>query len=243
MDDLLLSIHEELGSVFPDLVVSGFIATDLNVAERQLEADPLHGLPLRSAGDSEGLTLEKLMQDSRIVSWRAAIARSGLKASTYKSSVEQLARRFLKGEMIQTPLQVVNLYCAISARHLAPLGGYDLSRLPRRTIEVRLGNPEQDRFQPLGGRAEEMPIRRTIPVYASGTEILCWAFNHRDSAVTCLQKQTRTALFLGEALTETQRVSLEAALCELKDRLSSLGAGIGPSVFVQHSGKPRETGP
>ncbi len=35
------------------------------------------------------------------------------------------ARRAFKGVAISTPLQLVNLYCAVSVQHLAPLGAYD----------------------------------------------------------------------------------------------------------------------
>jgi len=108
--------------------------------------------------------------------------------------------------------------------------GYDLERVDEkaasRDIVLRFAKPG-DHFEPLGGRPEDFPLRADIPVYACGTEVLCWAFNVRDSAATSLVEGTRSALFVGEALSEDQADRLLAAISELRATLESAGIAAG----------------
>ena len=64
-------------------------------------------------------------------------------------------------------------------------------------------------------------------MYACGTEVLCWAFNVRDSAATSLVEGTRSAVFVGEALSEDQADRLLAAISELRATLESAGLAAG----------------
>ena len=160
-----------------------------------------------------------------------AIAACGLKPSTYKSSPEQLARRTLKSGPVQTGLPLADLYCEVATRHLAPLGGYDVERLPADApIELRLARPETDVFVPLGGG--DMPLTDRVAVYAAGSTVLCWAYNCRDSRETCLTEDTDTGLFLGEAVTVRQQEALRVALDDLHGRLVRAGARVGPLMYA-----------
>lgn len=232
MSSITLELNPEISRRFPRVAVGGFLIEDLQLAAREIGDATEHVRQAREALGRAGLTLQNISNDQRVVGWRDAIGDCGLKPSTYKSSIEQLSRRFLKGDGVSTPLPVVNLYCAVSTRHMAPLGGYDIARLPSRRIELREGRPETDRFRPLGGRAEDMPIRPGVPVYASGDEVLCWAFNHRDSAETCLLSGTSAAVFFSEAVTFPQREAMAAALTDLASVLNAMGARPGPVVFA-----------
>ena len=220
---LTFSLSPALLDRFPDCRAGGFLVHGLRAAAARLaeEPEPLSAAALETAG----ITQQNLADEPRIQAWRRAIARCGLKPSTYKSSPEQLAARLLRGKGISTPLPVVNAYCAISIRHLAPMGGYDLRRLPEPAITLRLARPGEDVFQPLGGRAEDMPLTENVAVYASGSEVICWAFNHRDSARTCLEAETDEAVFFSEAVAPEQHAGLEAGLRELADFIRADGGG------------------
>ena len=131
---------------------------------------------------------------------------------------------------MRTGLPLVDLYCEVATRHLAPLGGYDVDRLPAEDIELRLARPDGDSFAPLGGG--DMPLADRVAVYASGSTVLCWAYNCRDSRDTCLTEDTDTGLFLGEAVTARQHRALRAALDDLAGRLSAAGAEVGEVVYA-----------
>ena len=178
---------------------------------------------------SQDVTIELVADHPLIRDWRTAIAACGLKPSTWKSSPEQLARRTLKSGPVQTGLALVDLYCEVATRHLAPLGGYDVDRLPGEPIVLRMARPD-DRFVPLGGG--DIPLTDKVAVYAAGSTVLCWAYNCRDSRETCLTEDTDTGLFRGEAVTARQHDALRTALSDLAGRLSAAGAEVGPVVFA-----------
>lgn len=217
----------EIAGRHPDILVGGLLATGLRGAAAA--APPLPD-DTAEALVSQDVTIELVADHPLVKDWRAAIAACGLKPSTYKSSPEQLARRTLKSGPVQTGLPLVDLYCEVATRHLAPLGGYDVDRLPPGEIELRLARPEADTFDPLGGGA--MPLTDRVAVYAVGSTVLCWAYNCRDSRATSLTEDTDTGLFVGEAVTARQHGALRAALDDLAGRLSAAGAEVGPVVYA-----------
>ena len=77
-----------------------------------------------------------------------------------------------------------------------------------------------------------MPLTDKIMIYASGDEVLCYAYNHRDSSVTSLTGETDNAIFLGEALTERQAIAIDAAFRELEATLVAAGARVTSHVSV-----------
>lgn len=232
---LTFSLSPSLLERFPDCRAGGFLVHGLQAAAARLGEEPV---PLSAAAlDAAGITQQNLADEPRIRAWRQAMARCGLKPSTYKSSPEQLAGRLLRGKGISTPLPVVNAYCAVSVWHLAPLGGYDLRRLPGPAVTLRLARPEEDVFQPLGGRPEDMPLTEGVAVYACGSEVICWAFNHRDSARTCLEAGTDEAVFFSEAVAPEQHAGLEAALHDLAGLLARNGAQV-EEIRIARSAEP-----
>lgn len=233
---LSLSIAPEIQARHPDVMVGGFVVAGLRAAVDGLGLD---------AGDSvaqvladQGARIEALAAHPLIADWRAAIAGCGLKPSTWKSSPEQLARRALKSGPVRTGLRAVDLYCEVATRHLAPMGGYDLARLPGTDIELRLARPGTDRFEPLGGE-REMALGDAVAVYAVGDTVICWAYNCRDSADTCLTAETDRAVFVGEAVTPRQHGPIRAALAELAHRLAEVGAQVGPAGFARTGNESR----
>ena len=218
------TIDKEIVGKFPEILVGVFRVEGLERASSALKNVDSLMQEATTTLQQAGLNVENVSNEPRIKDWRDAYSKSGLKPSTFKSSAEQLARRLLKGQGISTPIPIVTAYCAVSAKHLAPMGGYDVERLPGQSIALRLGNPQSDKFTPLTGKAEEMPITPSVPVYAIGPEVICWAFNFRDSANTCLTEATKNAVFFSEAVTTQQQEAAKNGLLELKNLLSTSGA-------------------
>ena len=242
MPDRSLVIAGEIAGRHPDILVGGLLASDLRAAAQAVAAHPLPDDTVRALVDQD-VTIELVADHPLIKDWRSAIAGCGLKPSTYKSSPEQLARRALKSGPVRTGLALVDLYCEVATRHLAPLGGYDVDRLPPEEIRLRLADPAGDTFAPLGGREADMPLTDRVAVYASGSTVLCWAYNCRDSRETCLTEDTDTGLFLGEAVTARQHGALRAALDDLAGRLAAAGATVGPVVYADRDRPEVEVAP
>ena len=237
-----LSLAPEVLERHPDLLVGGVLTSGLRAAASALAGR--QDVDLRHELAARGLTPETIAADPLVADWRAAIAASGLKPSTYKSSPEQLARRTLKSGPVRTGLPLVDVYCDVATRHLAPLGGYDVDRLPGTDVAVRFADAEVDRFVPLGGKEGDMPLSAGVVVYAAGHTVLCWAFNCRDSRETCLTEDTDTGLFLGEAVSVRQQEPLRAALVELARCLQEAGATVGSIAYADAGTPARQlTGP
>jgi DNA/RNA-binding domain of Phe-tRNA-synthetase-like protein len=232
MPSRTLVIAGEVAGRHPDILVGGLLATGLRNAASA--APPLPD-DTAKALVAQDVTIELVADHPLIKDWRSAVASCGLKPSTYKSSPEQLARRTLKSGPVRTGLPLVDLYCEVATRHLAPLGGYDVDRLPPGDVELRLGR-EGDTFDPLGGG--QMPLNGQVVVYAVGSTVVCWAYNCRDSRATCLTEDTDTGLFLGEAVTARQHGALRAALDDLSGRLTAAGARVGEVAYAD-AGHPR----
>lgn len=225
-----LEIDQEVGSLFPDVVVGGFLVDHLDRLDATADVEGL----VREVQQSLLSTLvtnDGLMRDLRVIDWRWAIARSGLRASSFRGSVEQLGRRFLRGEAFSTPLAAVTAYCAFSAQHLAPLGAYDWDRLPLPQIRLRLCR-DGDTYEPLAGRAHEMPLTKDLVVYGCGDEIISYAWNVRDSARSCLLPGTRRGVFIGEAATASQQQASASALIAVAHWLATHGVSVGPVTYA-----------
>jgi DNA/RNA-binding domain of Phe-tRNA-synthetase-like protein len=68
----------------------------------------------------------------------------------------------------------------------APVGAYDVKKLPTDEVVLRRCRPEIDGYQPLGATQDGFPLLPGLMVYAAGNNVLCWGFNHRDSQLTAL---------------------------------------------------------
>lgn len=212
-----VSIAEEVWERFPEVLVGGFVVVGLQALEPGSWARPA--------------SLEIGPDHENVQAWRQAIGACGLKPSRYKSSVEQLVRRYGKGELIESGITAVDLYCDVSARNVSPFGGYDLDRLPEPRVEMRTPRPG-DSFNAIGGRGDEFPLTDDVVVYGCGSTVMCWAWNHRDSAATGLQADTTDALFLGEAASAVQHAALRSAVADLADTLRAAGVTVGASGFA-----------
>jgi DNA/RNA-binding domain of Phe-tRNA-synthetase-like protein len=232
MPSFSVSIAGEIAERHPDILVGGLLATNLRAAAEAVAAAPFPE-DTAQALVNQDVTIELVADHPLVKDWRTAISACGLKPSTYKSSPEQLARRTLKSGPVRTGLALVDLYCEVATRHLAPLGGYDVERLPAPAIDLRLARGD-DAFSPLGGG--DMPLTDKVAVYAAGSTVICWAYNCRDSRDTCLTQETDTGLFLGEAVTARQHGALRIALADLAGRLTVAGATVGSVVFADRDG-------
>lgn len=217
------SIDESVLDRHPAVAVLGFLA---EVASLAGNLDTIAILPTPFPPP------DSLASHPLLAPWRAAAKAGGLKPSEFRSSPEQLVRRWLLGKEIRTEIPLVDLYCAVSVSYIVPLGAYDVDRLPGSRIELRIAR-STDHFSPLGSNS--MPVDRPVVVYACGDTILCFNFNHRDSAETCLLADTRRAVFFGEAITIDQTDALEKAMADLRSRLARGGAHLGRLVSASSS--------
>lgn len=88
-----------------------------------------HCLQAAEAAARERLAAGELAEIPAIKAWRQAYKGFGIKQTRYRSSLERLLRRLRGGEALPRINPLVDLYNALSIRHLMPAGADDLDRV------------------------------------------------------------------------------------------------------------------
>lgn len=141
----------------------------------------------------------------------------GVKAKTYRSSIEALLRRVVTGKPVWSICNIVDLYNCCSLYSLLPMGGYDLSKVAG-DVRIRLAK-EGETFIPLGDW-QKVQTHPSHVVYADDQRIICWLWNHKDSAETCIDEGTKEVVFFIDSFDRSQ---VQEALCQLRQNLEKIG--------------------
>jgi DNA/RNA-binding domain of Phe-tRNA-synthetase-like protein len=222
-------IAPEVTARFPGIEIHAVLAEGFLAGADKLD----HAGQLRAAiarVGALGIEKEKLAAYPPIARWREAYAALKVRPSAFRASIESLLRRALSGADLALPIASVNLYNAVSLDTLAPMGAYDMAKLPPEPMLMRFADPAHDRFTPLGGKAEDYPFNPDLVVYASGNTVLCWGFNHRDNVETALDAQSDSIVFFSEALNPEDGARSAQAVREVKDRLAGIGVRCSNAV-------------
>ena len=120
-----VKVEPEIFARFPDYVAAIVVAEELANAPSDAESDAWLAAAER---DVRARGLERAADAPEIAAWRAAFSAFGAKPKKYPCSAEALAARVLKGGELPRVNRLVDLYNAVSVRHLVPVGGEDLDR-------------------------------------------------------------------------------------------------------------------
>ena len=216
---MIIRCNPELFEMFPDASVHGV------VFEGVAEFDPAVAIQWKQKAiesvSSSGFTSESILDSPAVKEWRNAFQRFGVKPGKYRSSIEQLFRRALKQEIIETSLPLVNLYCYVSLIKMVPMGAYDLETVEG-DIVVRLSK-ENETFLGIGDTTP-LIANPGVVVYSDDGGIICWAWNHRDAARVSLTPETNRAIFFADSSSHESESRAESAITLLAEALSVTGA-------------------
>jgi DNA/RNA-binding domain of Phe-tRNA-synthetase-like protein len=120
---MFFSIDEKLFNLFPGLKIGVLVCEIRNTGYGE------DGLETILEGLKSNFQYEKPQDHPHIKVWRAAFNKLGIPASKYYSSIESLLRRALKGGPFPRINPVVDLYNAVSLKHLVPMGGHAIPPL------------------------------------------------------------------------------------------------------------------
>ncbi len=220
MSGQLLIVDERIFEQYPRVRVGVLVARGVD----NRTGDPEIGRLLeaeqrRVAEELAGVTV---VEHPRIAPWRDAYRRFGAKPKKYRSSIENLVRRVLKGAMLPSIGPLVDLYNVVSLRHLLPVGGEDLERI-RGPIFLTFAGDEEPAVLLLGERDERPPYPGEV-IYRDGVGAICRRWNWKEADRTKLTPDTRDAVLVIEALQGpgAQPPAGEAELAAALDDLAGL---------------------
>ncbi len=224
----MLRVSEEIFRSFPDVLI-GVAAFD----------------GVRNSGESAGLTEVLRREEDEavrrlgaarpaehplIVPWREAYRKFGAKPKDHPSSIENLVRRVAKGQRLPHVNRLVDLYNAVSLRHLVPVGGEDLAAVDG-DVELRFAGDEEFSVRLLGEPAESArPPKPGEVIYADRAGALCRRWNWKEAERTKLTEATARGFLVVEGLPPAGRAEIQAALADLS------------AMVVEHCGGAVRTG-
>jgi DNA/RNA-binding domain of Phe-tRNA-synthetase-like protein len=214
--------------------------TDLRVGALSAREVDNHGEPsevkalLRHAEERLVTSFQgtAVTEHPRIAPWRHAYRKFGAKPKKYPSSVENLARRTLKGERIRHINKLVDIYNAVSLRHLVPAGGEDLDRI-RGDIVLAFAGEEETPVQMLGEPEKRAPRPGEV-IYRDQAGAICRRWNWKEADRTKLTEDTVNAVLVIEALPPVTNQELETALNELAELIGRYcGGETSPTIVSE----------
>lgn len=210
-----IQIDPIISNRFPGVKIGVVIAQGVNnkntgeniqLLTRKAEAD------IRKIYRPENIALIPKIND-----WRQAYRSFGCKPSEYRSSIEALLRRILNGKELPTINPIVDLYNLISIKYLLPAGGGNLDKVKG---AIRLTVAQGDEYFVMLGTSTPTPLQPGEVVYRDDKEVLCRAWNYRESDTTKITHDTHNVYLLLEGLQSTGTEDIACALSELSDLIS-----------------------
>lgn len=215
---MLISIDDEIFKKYPTAEIGYVLA---RVAIRKIDpfVEELKQGLLKYL-EEQGMNATNFAVHPNIALWRKIYEKDFLvKPKTYRSSVEALLRRVVTGKGIWNICNVVDLYNCCSIISLLPMGAYDLDKISG-GIQIRYAR-EGEVFHALGER-EKVITKSHEVVYADEEKVLCWLWNHKDSAESCIDDNTKYALFFIDSAEQTEPKQMQEALECLKENLEKI---------------------
>lgn len=163
-------------------------------------------------------TLENLKSDPVVRAYRDFYWRIGIDPTKTRPSSEALVRRLLRGKWPKIN-PVVDAGNIASARHLVPIGIYDLEQFtpPARIVLASGGEV----FEPIGG--EEERVHEGTPIMVDNRGIVMHLYPHRDSRITMVRPETMCVLIIAAGVPGVSTARLKDAVAEVQRLLGVLG--------------------
>ncbi len=181
MGELTYRISPELFDKYPGYARGVVLAFGVQNGRSPIELVKL----LRAAEESvrKETVLETIAEHPRIKAWREAYRAFGAKPSEFRSSVEAMARRALRGDQLPEISALVDIGNIVSLQHLLPVGGHSIDKLTH-DIDLRFATGDET-FTPFGGSEIEHPQPGEV-IFAEGNIVLtrCWTWRQANHTLT-----------------------------------------------------------
>jgi DNA/RNA-binding domain of Phe-tRNA-synthetase-like protein len=216
MDYHSYGISPEVFERFPGYVRGVVICYELTNGESPASLVQM----LRDAEASvrgRGVAVEQIAEEPHIKAWRDAYRAFGAKPAEFRSSIEAMARRALRGDELPAISALVDIGNIISLRHMLPAGSHAIDVL-KGDIELRFAAGEEE-FVPFGTNDLEHPLPGEV-VFVEGSQVLTRRWTWRQANHTLTLPYTTAVEFNVDGLPPVTREEVEEACQEVADLVS-----------------------
>lgn len=194
-------IAPEIFARFPGMRVVVAVAEGVNNITPRPLVDALWDEAWGAAGDLVA-RYPNTQSHPHVAPWREAFKGMGLSSKDFRSSIEAILRRAVKGGEPFRISPLVDFYNAVSLRHIAPAGGFDLAALAD-PLELRPSRAGET-FLALGADAPDTLAPGEVS-YVSDGAVLTRHFVWRQAQRGALTPATRGVFLVSEILGEVER--------------------------------------
>lgn len=215
-------IDKKIFVLFPQARICGLVIEDMDNAVPWNGSEALAKACREAASRLGDVPFGK---SPYFVPWREAYRAFGAPKG-YRSSIEGLAKRAVKGSCPPSINPLVDLYNVTSLKFLFPCGAEDLDTVVGDIRLAAAGGGEP--FLPLGAEEEEPP-REGEFAYMDDAGAICRCWNWREADRTKLTPETKRALLCMESLAPERDEELRRALGFINEAVhENLGARTTP---------------
>lgn len=204
---------------FPDARI-GWLVADLDVRETHPYVEELKTTLVASLSRRD-ITEDNLTSQPDIANWRDVFRKMGVKPNKYRSTVEALAKRVLKGQNMWNISSVVDGYNCVTIFTFLAIGAFDTAHIDGDMV-LRYGKAG-DKFLPLGDENEVIEVQPQNIVYADDSKVCSWLWCYRDTRLTGVTMDTKEALFIVDSAFTPHTVSIQQGLDMLSEHLIKMG--------------------
>ena len=220
MKTIEYSIANEVFNKFPKYIRGVILAVDVANSESSPELVQI----LRDEEEAlrQRLKVEEITSYPKINSWREAFRSLGIKPSEYRSSIEAMSRRVLRGNELPSINALVDIGNILSLRHLVPVGGHALDEVSS-DITLRPATGSED-FIPFGSEDVEHPDPDEF-VFVEGNTVLTrrWSWRQANHSLTVLS--TKVIEFNVDGLPPVSRGEVETICAEMIEMVKKFCGG------------------
>lgn len=199
-----LRVDDAVHALRPDFAVLALAVSGLANGPGDASSDAW----LRQA-EAHAATHATAALPDHVVAWQDAYRAFGAKPQRTASSVEALWKRAAGGGLPRVNW-LVDVYNAVSVRHVLPVGGEDLAQFVGPIRLVRATGTETFDTVKDGQPVNDPPLPGEV-VWADDLGVTCRRWNWRQGTRTRLTESSNSALFLLERLAPLSLDALDAA--------------------------------
>lgn len=214
------TVDSKVFELFPGYVRGVVIASEVKNGDSPDELVSM--LRDAEAALRASLSIDTLAEHPRIESWRRAFRGFGARPSEFRSSIEALARRVLRGEPVRSVSRLVDIGTVVSLAHLLPVGAHAIDVVAQ-DIALRPATGDEE-FVALGSQEAERPLPGEI-VFVEGNRVLTRRWTWRQANHTATLPDTRDVEINVDGLPPVPASEVEAVCQEVVELVKRFCGG------------------